>query len=145
VLLLNGGMKSSAAKVAVEGIEWLGAFSDIGLEKPSLIDSFADLISEKLKYGPHERDIVLMQHVVGYESPSGDHGVVKSILCEYGSAVAGSAMSRTVGWTAAIGAQLLLEGIIKSGLGVVTPTVRNIYEPFLIRLEAAGISFLESE
>ena len=52
-------------------------------------------------------------------------------------------MARTVGLTIAIGAQLQLDGKIKSPGGVLVPTTPDIYLPALEALETEGFTFIE--
>jgi len=67
-----------------------------------------------------------------------------STLIEYADVEKGrTAMARTVGFTAAIGAQLILDGKV-SALGVVAPTSREWYMPMLEALEGEGIRFQHS-
>lgn len=55
-----------------------------------------------------------------------------------------SAMSKTVGIPTAIGAQLILDGKIKT-TGVVIPTEKEVYEQVLQGLEEVGIKLIETE
>lgn len=49
-------------------------------------------------------------------------------------------MSRTVGLPAAMGAELLLNGVSK-GKGVIAPVKKEVYLPILKQLEQEGIIF----
>ena len=51
-------------------------------------------------------------------------------------------MAKTVGYTIAIGAQLILDDVVK-GKGVLIPTTPDIYIPGLSLLEREGIVFHE--
>lgn len=51
-------------------------------------------------------------------------------------------MAKTVGYTAAIGARLILEGRIPQR-GVLSPIYKEIYNPALKELERLGIIMLE--
>jgi alpha-aminoadipic semialdehyde synthase len=61
-------------------------------------------------------------------------------LVEYADAAGHSAMSRTVGMTAAIGAQLILDGAVVAR-GVCEPTTAEFYGPMLDALEREGVAF----
>ena len=54
-----------------------------------------------------------------------------------------TAMSRTVGLTAAIGARLLLDGTL-AGRGLLFPTQAAVYEPALVLLAKEGIELAET-
>ena len=67
-----------------------------------------------------------------------------STLIEYGDLDKGqTAMARTVGYTAAIGAQLLLDGGGGKGGGVVVPLSPEWYVPILEGLKGEGIEMRE--
>ena len=51
-------------------------------------------------------------------------------------------MAKTVGLTAAIGAEMVLQGTIKT-TGVLVPTDKEVYTPALKLLEKEGIIFTE--
>ena len=78
--------------------------------------------------------------MVDAEWPDGRVERHTATLVEYADAAGHSAMSRTVGLTAAIGAQLLLDGAI-AARGVIEPTSRELYAPMLDALEREGIAF----
>jgi len=61
---------------------------------------------------------------------------------DYGEAGGDSIMAKTVGLTAAIGAEMVLNGTIKS-TGVLVPTDKAVYNPALDLLEKEGIVFDE--
>ncbi|RLD20689.1 MAG: saccharopine dehydrogenase [Bacteroidetes bacterium] len=63
-----------------------------------------------------------------------------SYMVTKGQDHAHTAISRTVGLPAAIGAKLILNGEIKSR-GVVFPLLKEVYEPILNELDALGIGF----
>ena len=48
-----------------------------------------------------------------------------------------------VGVTAAIAADLVLEGMLDGHPGVATPMLPEVYEPGLVKLEAEGFTFRE--
>ncbi|MCR4397304.1 MAG: saccharopine dehydrogenase, partial [Candidatus Saccharicenans sp.] len=69
-------------------------------------------------------------------------GWPKSMRVEVTSSHGHSSMSRTVGLPVALGVKLILERRI--GLsGVLTPTVKEIYQPILAELEMLGLAFKE--
>jgi len=156
--------------------------------------AFEKLLAERLRLAPGDRDLVVMHHECCLEwdddrgppdpdakvcvidsTPSAKQGRIKrksnSLMVVGGQLGEATAMARTVGVTAAIGVDLVLEGKLdewararkrhlkggekcKSGDGkggatsddfVATPAMREIYEPALQRLALEGIAFREHE
>lgn len=117
------------------------------------LNIFAYLLSEKLRYGPGDKDMVVLSHeIVTDESDRHQSGprreeVHTSTLVTYrtdemnvgfkGERPA-SAMARTVGLPAAIAAMLIAEGKIIL-TGVRRPVEREIYKPVLEELAQMGI------
>ena len=124
----------------IKRFEWLGLFGDeiIPTEKNSPLDVFADRLLEKLKYEEGERDMIVLHHDFTAEYPGKKKEKITSTLIDYGIPHGDSAMSRTVGLPAAIGATLILQGRIKD-TGVHIPVSPTIYEPALDELEKLGI------
>jgi len=81
-----------------------------------------------------------MQHSVEAAFPDGRLERHTATLIEFADAAGVSAMSRTVGLTAAIGAQLLLDGAV-TARGVCEPTSSEWYLPMLDALEKEGVAF----
>ncbi len=67
---------------------------------------------------------------------------ITSTLVDYGEPGGDTAMARTVGLPAAIGARMILEGEINL-TGVHIPVLPEIYEPVLGELERLGITCVE--
>lgn len=122
----------------------LGLTRHILLSKPSSItDSFCDLLEDHLSLGKDERDLVLLNHVVHAEYDDGSIEAHSSSLQLYGDS-AQSAMSKTVGYTAAVVADLLLKNRINKK-GVLLPLSKEIYQPTLTALRNEGIEFVEAK
>ena len=151
-------IRPSQLEALTEALEWLGLISP-ALFPPSRIpmpplpdgpmtplDIFAYLLSEKLRYAPHERDMVVLSHeVITREKglgPRAPETVYTSSLITFGG-TEGSAMARTVGIPVAIAALNVLDGKVHLR-GVVGPTHRSIYEPVLSGLEEAGLGMKET-
>jgi len=161
ILVRNYGTKLSLAE-ADDFIQWLGLERDITLVPGPLPNTFIplDTIARFLANHPGmllhegERDLAVMQHDIRAEFPDGTVELHSSALLEFGTilenAASGkktvvTAMSRTVGITAATAAALLLErGLEISQGGVYTPTTPNFYVPILTMLEQEGIAAKES-
>ena len=67
-----------------------------------------------------------------------------SSLIAFGSETHGTAMAQTVGLTAAIGAELVLDGALDHHAGLASPLLKAVYVPGLEKLAAAGFVFRES-
>lgn len=127
----------------LEKIEWLGMFSNEPLPKtdgsPAAI--LEEILKEKWKLDFQDRDMIVMQHLLGIETPKGMKEVVSSLVCK-GENQEYTAMAKTVGLPLAIAVDLFLDGkIIVRGLHV--PVLPEIYEPILEALEKTGIEFEE--
>jgi len=124
----------------IKRFEWLGLFSDemIPSERSSPLDIFADRLLEKLQYQEGERDMIILHHDFTAVYPGKKKEKITSTLIDYGIPHGDTAMSRTVGLPAAIGATLILQGKIKN-TGVHIPVSPTIYEPALSELEKLGI------
>ncbi|TFK83565.1 hypothetical protein K466DRAFT_665741 [Polyporus arcularius HHB13444] len=115
------------------------------------LDLFATLLAHKLRYAPHERDLVVLSHEIitrpkessaPLTSPSAEEEVHTSSLIAYGTKEA-SAMSRTVGLPVAFAALQILDGGVRAR-GVQGPTDKEVYVNVLQRLEEAGLNVRES-
>ncbi|KAI9093121.1 Saccharopine dehydrogenase-domain-containing protein [Phlyctochytrium arcticum] len=150
-----------AVKLAriMEALEWLGMLSaDNALALPateasasavSPLDAFCSLLQSRLVYKEGERDMVAMHHEFGINWGSagkGPAGFAKekrtATMIAYGDPDGYSAMAKTVGLPAAIGAEMMLDGLLNRK-GVLAPMTKDIYAPMLSKLEAEGITFTE--
>eukprot|EP00250_Pteridium_aquilinum_P021416 c25115_g1_i3 orf=358-1851(-) len=155
-LLRLGCCKSqSSAQRASVCIRHLGldAEEEIPAACKSIFEAFCSRMEQKLTFGPNEQDMVLLHHEIEIEYGDGHQPSEKRVatLLEFGDVGSGStdpfqkphsAMARTVGLPAAIGAQLLLVGKISSR-GVLRPLHPEIYEPVLEVLASSGIHVKE--
>jgi len=158
----------------VSSMEWLGLLSasqpllrssSSVSSTPSVMELLCAILQEKLSYAPGERDLVVMYHEFLLADSKGRRSVATSSLVSYGgddavtnpnplivnTAGGGgkkgfSAMSRTVGLPAAIGVQMILDGKLRSGQGVIRPIKKDVYEPVLKEMEEKeGVKFIEEE
>ncbi|XP_010437795.1 PREDICTED: alpha-aminoadipic semialdehyde synthase-like isoform X2 [Camelina sativa] len=142
-----GHTKETATKAA-KTIVFLGFNEE--REIPSLCKSVFDatcyLMEEKLAYSGDEQDMVLLHHEVEVEFPESKRVEKHSAtLLEFGDNKNGqttTAMAKTVGIPAAIGALLLIEDKIKTR-GVLRPLEPEVYLPALDILQAYGIKLIE--
>ena len=119
-------------------------------QKGTPLDALCALLQARdaMQYAPGERDVVIMRHRFGVERAGGARETITSTMVEYGTVHADgktvtTAMSRTVGLTAAIGARLLLDGTLASR-GLLFPTQAAVYEPALRLLAEEGIELAET-
>ncbi len=122
-------------------LEWLGLFEPIpvGLEDATPAQVLQKRLEEKWALGPDDRDMIAMLHKIEYEK-DGKVYLEQSSMVTLGLDATHTAMARTVGLTAGIGAKLVLEGVIKNR-GVLIPTSRDVYGPILAELRDQGIRF----
>lgn len=125
-------------------LQWLGALDNATpvVKAPSVLDAFCALLQDKLSYQPGERDMAIMHHEFGIEYEDGKKEKRTSTFVGYGSEKGDTIMAKTVGLSAAIGVQLILQDAVR-GRGVLTPTTPDIYGPALARLEVEGVRFIE--
>ncbi len=135
----------AAESLPLCNLEWLGLISDrpVGHEEVSPLDLLGDIMLEKLVYGPHEKDMVVLYHVFKARFEDGDrYERTTSTLVACGEDDGDSAMSRTVSLPVAIAVRLILAGRIPQR-GVVRPVHPEIYNPVLAELSELGIDCKE--
>ena len=126
----------------IKRFQWLGIFDDVPLpDENNVMDVFCALLQKKLSMDKDDLDLVLMHHefVAEYD---GRKELITSTLVNTGIPQGYSAMSRTVGLPAAIGATMILNGKINL-TGVHIPVLPEIYEPILQELDELGVQFIE--
>lgn len=136
------------ASIGVEFMTWLGLFSDKPLPEGVNVQSPLEVLSrllqrEENQYGPGERDMVAMQHELVVQEATGKVVKHTSTLIEYGEPTGDTAMAKTVGVTAAMAAQLVLDEPKRFGTGVQRPLRAEWYEPMLALLEGENIRMTE--
>ncbi|MCS6929533.1 MAG: saccharopine dehydrogenase NADP-binding domain-containing protein [Saprospiraceae bacterium] len=149
----EGGLRKAVARLLnleLEGpvmrqLEWLGLFEErpIGIESASPALALEQLLLEKWAMHPHDRDMIIMQHLFEYDF-QGQHRRLTATLVAKGDDRTHTAMARLVGWPAGIFARKLLLGAAAPP-GVSTPTHPEVYEPLLRELERMGVRFTEEE
>lgn len=139
-------MKSASSETAWAALTWLGVFSDnIITSHQTPIDIFCALLLGKLSYLDGECDLVVLQHKFIIKKPDGTKYYMTSTLTREGDSQNNggySAMAATVGYPAAMAAQLIADGAINQA-GLVLPVIKNIYEPLLDMLAKENIEFSE--
>ncbi len=128
-------------------MHWLGLFSrrPIGHDQISPLDALSEIMQDKLRYNPGERDMVVLFHEFKAWFAEDDHyECLTSSLVDFGVRYGDSSMSRTVSLPAAIAARLILEGKITSR-GVLRPVIPEIYNPVLDELANLNIVCAEEK
>jgi len=137
------GFDDDKIRKILDCLEWLGLFSDkLVIKKGTFIDCLCEVMQEKMKYQPHEKDMIVLHHIFGIEWPDGKLENRTSTLIVRGDALA-SAMARTVGFPVAIASELLMQGSVSSR-GVIGPISKDIYVPLLKTLANEGIQFIHN-
>jgi saccharopine dehydrogenase-like NADP-dependent oxidoreductase len=99
------------------------------------------LMEKKLAIRDGDRDMIVMQHELGYQINDKQYEVKSSLIVK-GDDSMKTAMAKTVGLPIGIAAKLILQGKINiTGLHI--PIAAEIYEPVLAELEENGIQFNE--
>jgi saccharopine dehydrogenase-like NADP-dependent oxidoreductase len=153
---LNGNSKliEDCITQLVKSMRFLGFYEEGNVLKTkdqngkpmSCLDSFSDVMAQRMRHTEHDRDLVVMRHNFIIENQKKERWLHTSTWIESGMSHASggfSLMSKSVGVTAGIGARLVLEGKINMR-GVVTPMYADIYDPILKILEEKyGIAMIE--
>lgn len=128
-----------------EQIDYLGLRSNdfIKTEINNSALLLQNIMGEKLAMQPHDKDMIVMLHEIGYEI-NGQNKEVRSTLIVKGEDQKRTAMAKTVGLPLGIAAKLILQEKIKL-IGLHIPVLPEIYEPVLLELEAHQIKFNEEK
>jgi saccharopine dehydrogenase-like NADP-dependent oxidoreductase len=149
----SGSVKDRMAKLievdpeseVMQKLEWLGMFSKRRIKvqnaTPALI--LENLLLEKWALEPHDRDMVIMQHVFEYDQSRKKRKLTSTLVMK-GENSEETAMSRLVGLPLGIFVKLLMQGKI-STTGVSIPTMPEVYEPVMAELAEHGVVFSEHE
>ncbi len=135
---------TDASESSLNRLEWLGLFSDAEGPKrfvgsPAVI--LQDLLEEKWKLEPNDRDLVVMWHRFEYKLNEEMHEITSSLVLE-GRDSTYTAMSDTVGWPMALAAEAMLTGRF-TRVGVEVPLHKDYYETLMPGLESMGVHFKE--
>jgi saccharopine dehydrogenase-like NADP-dependent oxidoreductase len=125
-------------------LDWLGLFDETSLKsrsgKQSSADILLDLLLDKWKMEPHDKDLVVMQHEIDYTHK--DKKIkLTSTMSLTGENRENSAMAKTVGLPMAILACLVLNKKLVPPTGVLLPNMPQVYRPILAELINHGIVF----
>ncbi|KAJ1650814.1 saccharopine dehydrogenase (NADP+, L-glutamate-forming) [Dispira simplex] len=135
--------EESEKKRVIDGMKWLGLFSDKPIAKRgTYLDVLCAALEDKMMYGPGERDMILLQHRFEVELKDGTRQTRTSTLLEYGEPNGVMAMPRTVGVPCGIAVQLILDGKL-TRTGVIAPMDPEINNPIMELLEKENIHVIE--
>ncbi len=107
----------------------------------SAADVLQFILEQKLPLLPTDKDLVLMIHEIEYENEEGRFYKRATLRLEGENGIR-TAMAKTVGLPLGIAARLILNGKINL-IGLHIPISKEIYQPVLRELAAAGIEFTE--
>lgn len=146
VFMACAGGDIKKAKAAANCLSWLGIIGNgtTSLAHPdSVIESFCQVLEDKLGFEENERDMVLMYNAVHASFEDGSYEKHQSSFQIYGQKDM-TAMCKTVGYTCAAATDLILGGMDVEQKGLLLPTRKDIYVPILAALEHEGIAFEEN-
>lgn len=132
-------------KEEFQKLDWLGIFSDSYLQVKSdatPAECLQKIIEDKWKLSEGDKDLVLMQHQIDFELDAKKNRIISSLAVE-GNDSLDTAMARTVGLPLGIATLLLFQNKIVSK-GVLTPVLKEIYNPILEELQTRKILFREN-
>ena len=115
----------------------------IGLTNATPAQMLQKILEDSWTLKEDEKDMVVMQHLFGYEVDGKKHQIESSLVV-IGENQTYTAMAKTVGLPVGIAALKILKGEIKTP-GVQLPITKEVYEPILKELEDYGIKFTEKE
>lgn len=100
-------------------------------------------MEQKLVLQPTDKDMVVLQHEIGYEL-DGKQRLASSSLVVKGEEEPNTAMARTTALPLGMAAKQILQGNIRE-TGVHIPVMSSVYTPVLQELAKNGISFEEKD
>ena len=101
------------------------------------------ILKDKWTLQKDDKDMIVMQHLFGYELNGKKHQIESSMVCK-GEDQIHTAMAKTVGLPVAIATLKILNGEITTP-GVQIPIKKEIYQPILKELAKNSIVFTEKE
>jgi saccharopine dehydrogenase (NADP+, L-glutamate forming) len=126
-------------------LDWLGLFSKKKISTPNASPALIleELLLEKWKLAPKDKDLILMQHEFFYELKGKKYHLTSTMALK-GMDAEDTAMSRLVGLPLGIFAKFLMtKRIVATGVNI--PVTKEIYEPVLEELKEYGVIFYEKE
>ena len=115
----------------------------VELKKATPAQILEKILKDSWTLKKDDKDMIVMQHLFGYELNGKKRQIVSSMVCTGDNQVY-TAMAKTVGLPVAIATLKILNGEITSP-GVQIPILKEIYDPILKELAENGIVFSEKE
>lgn len=129
---------------AISMLQWLGLFDDIPVKpaKKCSGDILLELLLDRWKMAPSDKDMVVMQHEIEYMHKGKKITLISSMVIK-GENREMSAMAKTVGLPMGILARMVLTQKITPPMGVLMPVMSSVYRPVLTELAHHDIVFKE--
>ncbi len=129
----------------MDKMESLDLFSDkkVGIANATPAQVLQHILEQKWTLKESDLDMIVMYHLFGYEL-NGKRMQRESFMVLEGDDRVSTAMAKTVGLPVAIGARMILNGVITTP-GVLAPISKEVYQPVLDELESHGIIFTERD
>jgi saccharopine dehydrogenase-like NADP-dependent oxidoreductase len=115
----------------------------VGLKNATPAQILEKILSDSWTLKKDDKDMIVMQHLFGYELNGEKHQIESSMVCKGDNQIY-TAMAKTVGLPVAIATLKILNGEISSP-GVQIPIKKEVYIPILNELEENGITFKEKK
>lgn len=134
------------ANLSMKQLFFLGMDDDqtlINKGECSAADVLQFAMEKKLLLQPADKDLVVLQHEIGYEL-DGEQHIATSSLVVKGEDHLNTAIAKTTGLPLGIAAKQILQGKIRE-TGLHIPVMSSVYEPVLQELRKNGISFEEND
>ncbi|UTW62606.1 saccharopine dehydrogenase NADP-binding domain-containing protein [bacterium SCSIO 12741] len=130
----------------MDKLSWLGIFDDtpVGIQDATPAQILQHILEKKWKLEENDRDMIVMWHKFGWETPEGEKKMMTSHMVVKGEDQTYTSMAQTVGLPVGIAVRMIANGTIKS-TGVCRPVTPEIYNPILEELETYGVRFEEKE
>ena len=133
----------SKLRTVIRGFDYLDMFSEsskipINMSSKPIIEILCHQMKQKMSAEKGDQDLVIMVHYFVIQGKSGFSEMVKSSMVVAGEREGLSAVSKTVGYTVAIAASKVLEGVIRTK-GVIGPFIPEVYNSVGDELERIGL------
>ncbi len=124
-------------------LDLFSPYKKVGLANATPAQILEKILKDSWTLKEDDKDMIVMQHLFGYELDGEKHQIESSMVC-IGDNQVYTAMAKTVGLPVAIATLKILNGEIKTP-GVQIPINKEVYEPILAELKENGIVFNEKK
>lgn len=122
-------------------LDLFNATKKVGLKNATPAQILEKILKDSWTLKEHDKDMIVMQHLFGYELNGKKYQTKSSMVC-LGDNQVYTAMAKTVGLPVAIATLKILNKEITTP-GVQIPISKEVYEPILAELQENGIIFNE--